>query len=313
MDHKEHQESLPGFIGSVLLSNDTWDRETFIRIMKQEWDIEIVDQDEEGGHHHDCCCGHDDHEHRNHHEHHEHDDHGHACGCEHHEHGEACGCGGEDFEYVQDDTVYATVGDLTLVVSMMPLPVPNGEAEYFAGANFMWKDGVEQAKKHRAHILVAVMGEGGAVERATLFTKVAATLLQQKNALAIYTDGAVFEPKMYRDFAEMLKEGQLCIPLWAWFGLYFTDEKVVIYTYGLRKFGKEEMEFLIDGSHQEDSEFLNAARYYLMDIANYVIASDVVFHDGETLGVSEDHHLLIRKREAVAIDGMSLQMEYEPA
>lgn len=335
------QDQNPGFIGSVLLTHESWDKGKFIQHMRESWGIEIDESDEGESDRHegecgcgchdskDDCCG-------NHHSHHTQDETC-GCGCDHgaHErkahnahdshihrdhdrnshdcsaHGETC-CEYED-EHLFDDSVYANVGNLTLVVTMMPLPIPNGEAEYYAGANFMWKDAVEHVKKHRAHILIAVMGEGSAIEKATLFTKAAESCLHFGGAIGVYSDGAVLESQMYMDFANMLKQNQLCIPLWVWFGLYFADDKVVIYTYGMHKFGKDEMEFLIENEHQEDSEFLNAARYYLMDIADYVIASDVTLNEGETLGISQDHHILIQKREGIAVDGMTLQMEYRPA
>lgn len=347
MDHEVDPDegASPGFIGSVLLAHPEWNKDEFVRQMKASWGIDIIEPEDScdcGCHdshdgdadcdshncareeHTDCGCDHDV---RRAHEAHGDCDCGSDCDCTSDRDskndskgssvcncGEAdCDCGCDCDEPLLDDSVYAMVGDLTLVVTMMPLPIPNGEAEHYAGANFMWKDAVEQVKKHRAHILVAVIGEGNPVEKAALFTKAVECCLHFDGAIGVYSDGAVFEKKMYLDFAAMLKQEQLCIPLWVWFGLYFTDENVVIYTFGMKKFGKDEMEFLIDIAHQEDSEFLNSARYYLMDIANYVIASDVTLNEGETLGISQDHHILIQKREGIAVDGMTLQMEYHPA
>ena len=45
----------------------------------------------------------------------------------------------------------------------MPAPVPAGEAEYYAKSNYFWKGAVDAASEHRAHILVAVIGEGSGI------------------------------------------------------------------------------------------------------------------------------------------------------
>lgn len=44
-------------------------------------------------------------------------------------------------------------------VSLMPYPIPDGEAELNAENNYMWPEAVRQAKEHCAHIMVAVLGK----------------------------------------------------------------------------------------------------------------------------------------------------------
>ena len=50
-----------------------------------------------------------------------------------------------------EEALVAVMGDVTLAVAIMPAPVPNQEAEHYAGANYMWKDAVEVTKSHKAH------------------------------------------------------------------------------------------------------------------------------------------------------------------
>ena len=59
--------------------------------------------------------------------------------------------------------------------SLMEAPVPGGEAERFAAANYFWKEAVEVTGTHTAHLLISVMGnEKDPVGAAKLFTALAA-------------------------------------------------------------------------------------------------------------------------------------------
>ena len=52
------------------------------------------------------------------------------------------------------------------------------------------------AKAHKAHIMVAVLGEEEKLlERGKLFTKAMAVCCKQKYATGVYTSGVVFEPR----------------------------------------------------------------------------------------------------------------------
>lgn len=207
----------------------------------------------------------------------------------------------------EDDTLVAIMGDMTLAVALMPAPVPNEEAEHYAGANYMWKDAVEVSKSHRAHILVSVLGkDADLLERGKLFTKVVSSCLKQENAIAVYTDGVVFQPQFYKEVASVMRQDKDALPIldWVWFGICRTDESAGIYTYGMRKFGKEEIEVYATNAD------LNDIRDFLLDIVMYVLDSDVTLEDGETIGFSEEQKLGITLSDAIALEGKSLKIEY---
>lgn len=204
-------------------------------------------------------------------------------------------------------SLVAMMGDITLVVALMPTPVPNEEAEYYASANYMWKNAVEAAKSHKAHILVSVLGkDADLLEAGKLFTKIVSSCLKQDHAIAVYTDGAVFQPQFYREVASFMQQDKDALPIldWVWFGVCRTDEYTGIYTYGMRKFGKEEMEVYATNAN------LNDVRDFLLDIVTYVLDSDVTLKDGDTIGFSEEQKLRVTLSDAVALGGKSLKLEY---
>ena len=247
------------FTGFVLLSKAEWDKEQFIRDMKEKWDIAVDEYDES--------------------------------------------------EEKDDDALVFEVGDMVAAVSLATYPIPNGEAELNAENNYMWEDAVKVAREHCAHIMVAVLGkEENLLEKGKLYTKVVAACCKQKYATGIYTSGVVFEPRFYEGFADMMKEDELPIFNWVWFGLYQSEGGLNGYTYGMDVFGKEEMEVLNTDAEPED------LRDFLASLASYVLACDVTLQDGETIGFSADDKHTITRSPSISLpeEQMTLKIGYEP-
>ena len=248
------------FTGFVLLSKGEWDREQFIRDMKEKWDIDVEEDD-----------------------------------------------AGEEKD---GDTLLFEVGDMLAAVSLAGYPIPDGEAETNAENNYMWEDAVKAAKEHRAHLMVAVLGkEENLLEKGKLFTKVVAACCRQKYAAGIYTSGVVFEPLFYEGFADMMKDGDLPVFNWIWYGLYRSEDGICGYTYGMEAFGKDEMEVL------DTDASPNQLRDFLASLASYVLENDVELHDGETIGFSaEDKHTITRSPGVgLPEEQMTLKISWEPS
>lgn len=206
----------------------------------------------------------------------------------------------------KNDAVVVGVGGMTLIVSLMPVPIPDGEAEQNAEFNYMWKDAGEVAKSHKAHILVSVMRKDADLfESAKLFTKAVASLLKQKYATAVFTDGSVLQPEFYREVALMMQDDEEALPIldWIWFGIYRNDEYSGIYTYGMKKFGKEEIEVYADAE-------LTDIRSFVLDVACYILDCDITLQDGETIGFTEEQKLLVTYSDGIALEGKTLKIEY---
>lgn len=60
--------------------------------------------------------------------------------------------GEEDLEE-RDDSIVLNYHGTILAVSLMPGPIPNGEAEANAEKNYMWSEAVTTTKHHQAHLL----------------------------------------------------------------------------------------------------------------------------------------------------------------
>ena len=245
------------FTGFVLLSKAEWDKEQFIRDMKEKWDIAVDEYDES--------------------------------------------------EEKDDDALVFEVGDMLAAVSLNNDPIPGGEAEGNAENNYMWEDAVKVAKEHRAHLMVAVLGkEEDLLEKGRLFTKVVAACCRQKYATGIYTSGVVFEPRFYEGFADMIKNDELPIFNWIWFGLWKNEKGLNGYTYGMEAFGKDEMEVL--GTNTDPNDL----RDFLASLASYVLENDVELHDGDSIGFAEDDKHTITRSPGVGLpeEQMTLKISW---
>lgn len=203
------------------------------------------------------------------------------------------------------DSLTFGMDGMVVAVRLIASRVPAGEAEYNAATNYLWPGAAEAASRHCAHLLVAVQGVGvEAMQVALLFAKVTSSCSRQAHTLGIYTSGTVFQPHFYRESAAVMKDGALPIFSWIHFGLYRTAAGCGGYTYGLHAFGMDELE--VPGTAAEPAD----VRTFLFDIVYYVLSGPVVLHNGETIGFSAQQRLAITRSPGVALDGMTLKIEY---
>ena len=215
----------------------------------------------------------------------------------------------EDDEDSNDDALVFEVDGRIAAISLMRGPIPNGEAEANAENNYMWPDAADVAREHRAHLLVFVgeKDDDDLIERGKLFVKLLAACCRQESATGVYTSGVVFQPEFYEAMAGMMNEDELPIFNWIWFGLYRTENGISGYTYGLRTFGREEIEVLDAEAEPGD------VRDFLANLVSYQLECDVRLKDGETIGFSENDRHTISLSEGVALPGMTLKVSYSAA
>ena len=254
---EEPQKTVPApaepFVGFALLSQPSWDKEQFLRDLKQFWAVE------------------------------------------------------PDQRSIKDESVMLVCGKAKAVVAMTPSPVPNGEAVANAKNNYMWKEAVSVAEAHQAHLTVAVLDrDSDPRQTGLLFVKLMDCCSRQCNVTGLYTSGTIMEPGFYREAASVIKSNQLPVLNWIWFQLYRSEKGMCCYTYGMKHFGKDEMEILdADGRPAK-------VRALLIEIAAYLLKHDAELKDGNTIGSStEDKHAVTRSK-GVALPGMTLKIEFKP-
>lgn len=211
----------------------------------------------------------------------------------------------DDEDEGDDKPLVISYGGAFIAVSLIDAPVPYGEVEASAERNFMWNDGVKQVKKHKAHLLVAVMGDGlDPRDTGELMVKTVVSCLKLFGGIGVYTGDVVLARDYYLDFAEMLDEGLYPLHNLVWIGIYSNGTGICGYTSGMINFGYNEIEVL--GSSAEPMEL----HVFISNVAGYVIDEDVVFSDGETICYYEDQMLPITVSPGEAVDGESVKIEF---
>lgn len=195
---------------------------------------------------------------------------------------------------------------MMVTIGFMDIPVPDGEAEYWANSNFMTREkSLEIAKNHKAHLIVAVMGQDSTpVETGMLFVKIVSACLKAPNALGVYDCGTVWLKEIFIQSAMVMKEGKLPLMDFFFIGLYQDDKGVSSWSNGLRSFGREELEII--ASRHSPSEVYDM----MFSICAYVIQEGAVLRDGETLGFTKRQKLPITLSKGIAVEGQSLKIKY---
>lgn len=264
------KEDSKGFVSFVLLEDASWDKESFVKILKEEWQIENDFAGSDGA--------------------------------------KADSTGNEQEESAKEQDVDAVIFSYRgamVSVALMPGPIPEGEVEYHAANNYLWKDAVETSKKHQAHLVVMVLKKDmPSMEAGELLVKVVATCCKQQNVLGVYANETVYMPEMYYDFAELIKKDMFPIFNLVWFGLYQGKKGMCGYTVGLADFGYDEVEVLDSAATPQE------LRDFLTDIALYVIQDNVTLYDGETIGFTAEEKLPITKSKGVAVEGETLKIGF---
>jgi hypothetical protein len=210
-------------------------------------------------------------------------------------------------EEADKETSILVIDNYQIAIANIPMPIPGDEIETTAEYNYFWKDGTEEATKHKGHIILSIMDAGkNPVMENILFNKVAASILNNSKSLGIYIGERtlLLKKEFYLENTEMMSEQYLPLYNWIYFGLRQEDGKQSMYTFGLADFNKPEMEII-------DSDYsFNELSEMMFDMVHYVIAYDVTLKDGETIGTSATQKLEISYSKGKFLEGKTLKIKY---
>ena len=201
--------------------------------------------------------------------------------------------------------VFKVDGEM-VALAYIPVQIPWGDIDGIAQYAYNWPTAAQELKDHNGHAIVSVMaGNKTAIERFRILSKVLCAILSTSNAIGIYQGNqSLLIPKsQYLDNIGELKEDETPVTLWVYFGLRKSDEGNNLYTYGLTEFGKQEIE-VIDSKLGFEELYDSVA-----NIVAYLIANDVTFKSGETIGNTAEQKIPIISSKGVFVDGQSLKLE----
>lgn len=205
-----------------------------------------------------------------------------------------------------DDSAVLIINGMMVAIAYMPAQIPWGDLESTAQYAYNWKDALEELKHTDGHAIVSVMGGSASkVEKYKILSKVLCAILSTSESIGVYqgSQTLLLKKDQYLDYEEALLNDEMALPLWIYIGLRPSENGNSIYTYGLKEFGKLEME-VVD-SNMELGEIYN----FILNICSYVIKSNVTFKDGETLGYTAEQKIEISLSKGVFLEGETLKLK----
>ena len=208
---------------------------------------------------------------------------------------------------IKNDAMVMQINGYNIAIALIPVAIPGDEVQQTARYSYFWDNAEEDIKTHQAHVIVTLMGAGkDVVAENRLFSEVVSSVMKHSNALGLYMGSrSLLVPKeFYQYFVTIMSEENLPLYIWIHFGVREEKGKNSIYSFGLREFGKQEME-IIDSDHPTDHLI-----EMMYNMIHYVVAYDVTLKDGETIGMSASQKLKITQSKGILVDGVTLKIEY---
>jgi hypothetical protein len=208
-----------------------------------------------------------------------------------------------------DGTISFGLGDVDVVLGVMPAPVPWSDLEGPCATSVLWPEAAAEVQAHQVHVIVTVSGELDPIELSTALTQAtAAVMASSELAIGVFwTNAALLAPKaLFNDFAsEVLPLGPP-IHIWVDFRVGRIDESHSAgFTTGMAALGLMELE----ARHAPEKPSELHERF--TSIAEYLLTQGPVIGDGDTIGTSEDEKIqVVYSRSEFGIEGEVMRFVY---
>ncbi|PIF33443.1 uncharacterized protein DUF4261 [Flavobacterium sp. 9] len=210
-----------------------------------------------------------------------------------------------DFTGDDNSAIFKIDGEM-VALAYMPAPIPSEDIEGTAQYAYNWQTAAEDLKNHNGHAIVSIMSsQKNQKERFTILSKLLCSILSTSNAIGIYqgSQSLLISKSQYLENIDEIKQQGIPLALWIYIGIRPSEKGNSIYTYGLTEFAKQEMEVINSKLHIEE------LYDFISNISTYVINSNVIFKNGETLGYTENQKIKITSSKGQFIEGQTLKLE----
>lgn len=179
-----------------------------------------------------------------------------------------------------------SVGGINVLAALMPMPVPEGEADGATERSLSGLDGSWTLPEHQAHLVVAQQGAtSGKLEELTTFTRVVAGIVRATNAVGVYwgEGGATHHPEFVVDMAH----SELPLPLWVGVSVAKAGAGHELLSIGMKQLGLPEL--LLSTPTLEGGVF-----EFFYDLLAYAARRGKRLPEGDSVGRTEKEKLKIR-------------------
>ena len=204
-------------------------------------------------------------------------------------------------------------GAVTVMASVMPMPIPSPDLESCYATSWLWPKAEEELRDHSAHLIVIAQGGDTVPDRIVPLTMAVASILGTcPEASGVYWGhaGQVVKGGVFRDFATRhLNDDRLPVFLWVSCRAGANPDGTTSgYTVGLKQF--DLMEFETSDSPLSVGDL----RFRLGDLAAYLIRNGPVIKDGNMVGQSAGEKVKVVYADSrFGLEGQVMRLEHERA
>lgn len=179
-----------------------------------------------------------------------------------------------------------SLGGIDVLAALMPMPVPEGEAEGATDHSLSGLDGSWTLPEHRGHLVVAQQGaKKGDVVDLTAFTRVVAAIVRATEAVGVYwgEGGATHHPEFVVDIAR----SELPLPVWVGVSVAKTAGGAELLSLGMQQFGLPDL--LLHAPTLEGGVF-----EFFYDLLAYVVRRGKKLPEGDSVGRTDQERIKVK-------------------
>ncbi|MBY9006405.1 MAG: DUF4261 domain-containing protein [Candidatus Lokiarchaeota archaeon] len=184
------------------------------------------------------------------------------------------------------------IGDYKLFIQNIDKPILWKDLDHACETTYYWENPIKEVKNHTKHLLVFVESEKKrSVETYIILTKIIRSIINLINAIGVYwrLSLQVFPTLQFTQFSDIIKEGQLPVPIWIKVSGGEIDNNVSnFYTTGMAYFYQEEIEII------KTTKKFSYVLPFLLDLTDTLIKQGSYIKDGDNIEGNDGEQINVR-------------------
>lgn len=203
-------------------------------------------------------------------------------------------------------SVFNINGERVTILSV-DKPIPWEDIKGTGRYAWNWENWEKQLKGHNGHVIVSLSeSSNNQLNRYVIFTMVLNSILKTSLGIGVYNGKqSLLTPREYYiKSSEGIKQKSLPVELWVYTGINNHENGNNFYTYGLKTFGKKELEIINSNRSNEELHSI------LHQLIFYLIGHNAEFADGHTFNLPSGEPAKVKEVHGVHNDEIVHRLEF---
>ena len=203
---------------------------------------------------------------------------------------------------------YFTINEESVILGFADFQIPSNDIEYAFNITYDLNVNDKNYFNHKSHLIISVLpNNSDIIERFSLFSKIIISIFNSTNTFSYYYGDAnkLFEKDQILNKEVIIKNGKLPLDLWINFIVDKSDEKFSVFTNGLEKFKRLEIELL---NSPLDLDYIYSLIY---DSIHYILLNNEELKNNDTIGYFEENKIIIKVSPGIYVNKDSVKLIME--